>query len=452
MRTYKAYFCLLGFLCCSFLVSAQNTVSVPPTLLGFTRDTIDRERSLERQFDSLIRNDDLRDWMKRLSARPHHLGSAYDKENAEFMADLFRSWGYDTTIESFDVLFPTPKTRILEMTAPSKFTAKLDEPALKEDATSGQKSEQLPIYNAYSTNGDVTAELVYANYGTQADYDALERRAINVRGKIAIVRYGGIFRGVKPKIAFERGAVGCIIYSDPRDDGYYAGDVYPTGAFRPEDGAQRGSVADLPSYAGDPLTPGVGSTAGVKRLDIKDAATLTKIPVLPISYADALPLLKALNGPIAPETWRGALPLTYHVGPGPAVVHLKLEFNWDTVPCYDVIARLPGAERPDEWIIRGNHHDAWVFGADDPISGAVALMEEARAVGQLVKSGWKPKRTIIYALWDGEEPGLLGSTEWAETHDELLKKNGVVYINSDSNGRGFLFAAGSHTLEKFVNE
>jgi N-acetylated-alpha-linked acidic dipeptidase len=452
MREYKAYLCLLCFLCSSFLVSAQNTVSVQPALLGFTLDTSDRERTLERQFDSLIRNDDLLDWMKRLSARPHHLGSAYDKDNAEFMAGLFRSWGYDTTIESFDVLFPTPKTRILEMTAPSRFTAKLDEPALKEDATSGQKSEQLPIYNAYSTNGDVTAQLVYANYGTQADYDELARRAIDVRGKIVIVRYGGIFRGVKPKIAFERGAVGCIIYSDPRDDGYYAGDVYPAGAFRPDDGAQRGSVADLPLYPGDPLTPGVGSTTDVKRIDIKDAGTITKIPVLPISYADALPLLRSLNGPVAPETWRGALPLTYHLGAGPAIVHLKVEFDFKTVPAYDVIATLHGSERPDEWVIRANHHDAWVNGADDPISGMVAVLGEAQAVGQLVKTGWRPKRTIIYAAWDGEEQALIGSTEWAEAHAAELQQKAVLYVNSDNNARGFLSVGGSHTLEKFMNQ
>jgi N-acetylated-alpha-linked acidic dipeptidase len=452
MRKYKAYLCLLSLLSSSFLVSAQNAVSVQTAMLGFTRDSSDRERSIERQFDSFIRNDDLRDWMKRLSARPHHLGSAYDKDNAEFMAGLFKSWGFDTRIESFDVLFPTPKTRILEMTAPSRFTAKLDEPALKEDATSGQKSEQLPIYNAYSTNGDVTAELVYANYGTQADYDELARRAVDVRGKIVIVRYGGIFRGVKPKIAFEHGAVGCIIYSDPRDDGYYAGDVYPTGAFRPDDGAQRGSVADLPLYPGDPLTPGVGSIAGAKRTDIKDAGTITKIPVLPISYADALPLLRSLNGPVAPETWRGALPLTYHLGAGPAIVHLKVEFDFKTVPAYDVIATLRGSERPDEWVIRANHHDAWVNGADDPISGMVAVLGEAQAVGQLVKTGWRPKRTIVYAAWDGEEQALIGSTEWAEAHAAELQRKAVLYVNSDNNARGFLSVGGSHTLEKFMNQ
>ncbi len=452
MKERRAFFCLLCFLCCSFVTAAQNTVISQLPLLGFSRDTSDRERALERQFDSLIRTDDLRDWMKRLSARPHHLGSAYDKDNAEFMAGLFRSWGFDTAIESFDVLFATPKTRLLEMTAPTRFTAKLDEPALKEDATSGQKSEQLPSYNAYSANGDVKAQLVYANYGTQADYNELERRTIDVRGKIVIVRYGNIFRGVKAKIAFERGAVGCIIYSDPRDDGYFAGEVYPNGAFRPEDGAQRGSVADLPLYPGDPLTPDVGSTNGAKRIDIKDAASLAKIPVLPISYADALPLLRALNGPVAPEAWRGALPATYHLGPGPAMVHLKLEFDFKTVPAYDVIAKLPGSERPDEWVIRANHHDAWVNGADDPISGMVAVLGEAQAVGQLARMGWQPKRTIIYAAWDGEEQALIGSTEWAETHAEELQQKAVLYVNSDNNARGFLSVGGSHTLERFMNQ
>jgi N-acetylated-alpha-linked acidic dipeptidase len=208
----------------------------------------------------------------------------------------------------------------------------------------------------------------------------------------------------------------------------------------------------MPLYPGDPLTPGVGATRSAKRLPIQNAPTLTKIPVMPISYSDALPLLRAMSGPMAPADWRGALPIPYHLGPGAATVHLKLEFNWNTVTAYDVIAKLRGTERPEEWIIRGNHHDAWVNGADDPISGLVAEMEEARAVSELVKSGWKPKRTIVYAAWDGEEPGLLGSTEWAETHDEQLKRDAAVYINSDTNGRGFLEVGGSHTLEKFINE
>jgi len=429
---------------------AQTTIEKP--LFGFTAQSSQQQRALERDFDAKLNPQHLRDWMQRLSARPHHLGSAYDKANAEFLASLFREWGYDTKIEEFDVLFPTPRTRVLELVGPTKFVAKLDEPALPEDPTTAQKSEQLPTYNAYSIDGDVTAELVYVNYGVPKDYEELARRGVDVKGKIAIARYGGSWRGIKPKVAAEHGAVGCIIYSDPRDDGYFQGDVYPKGAFRNENGAQRGSVMDMPVHPGDPLTPGVGATKDAKRLDRKDAEVITKIPVLPISYSDALPLLRELGGPIAPTDWRGALPITYHLGPGPARVHLKLEFDWKTVTARDVIARLAGSEHPDQWIIRGNHYDAWVNGASDPISGLVAELEEARAIGELAKSGRRPKRTIIYAAWDGEEEGLLGSTEWAETHADELRRNGVVYINSDSNSRGFLNAGGSHTLERLVTE
>ncbi len=230
------------------------------------------------------------------------------------MLSLFKSWGYDAKIEQFDVLFPTPKTRILEMISPQKFTAKLDEPALKEDATSGQKNEQLPTYNAYSIDGDVTGDLVYVNYGIPADYEELERRGVDVKGKIVIARYGGSWRGIKPKVAAEHGAIGCLIYSDPRDDGYFQGDVYPKGAYRNENGAQRGSVSDMPLFPGDPLTPNVGATKDAKRLALKDAPTITKIPVMPISYGDALPLLRSLGGAVAPQNWRGALPITYHIG------------------------------------------------------------------------------------------------------------------------------------------
>ncbi len=416
------------------------------------KDLASNHRTLEAQFDSHLNRDNLRNWMKRLSARPHHVGSAYGKENAEFMAAQFKSWGYETEIETFHVLFPTPKTRVLEMIAPVKFTPSLSEPPLKEDATSNQINEQLPIYNAYSVDGDVTGELVYVNYGVPRDYEELEQRGIDVKGKIVIARYGGSWRGIKPKVAAEHGASGCLIYSDPRDDGYFQGDVYPKGAYRNERGAQRGSVADMPLYPGDPLTPSVGATKDAKRLPIKEAPTLTKIPVMPISYSDAKPLLQALGGPVVPEAWRGALPITYHLGPGPTKVRLKLEFNWNLAPAYDVIAKIKGSEFPDEWIIRGNHHDAWVNGADDPISGMVATMEEARAIGELIKTGWKPKRTIIYCAWDAEEPGLLGSTEWAEAHADELKNKAVIYINSDSNGRGFLGMGGSHTLEKFINQ
>jgi len=421
-------------------------------ILGFSDSQAAEQRSLEERFDAQIRADNLRDWMKRLTARPHHVGSPYGKENAEFIAAQFKSWGYDTRIEEFKVLFPTPKSRLLEMVEPTPFKASLAEPALKEDATSGQSDEQLPVYNAYSTDGDVTGDLVYVNFGVPKDYDELERRGIDVKGKIVIARYYGSWRGIKPKVAAEHGAIGCIIYSDPHEDGFFQGDVYPKGSFRNARGAQRGSVADMPLYPGDPLTPGVGATEDAKRLPIKDAPTLTKIPVLPISYEDALPLLQAIGGPVAPESWRGALPTTYHIGPGPAKVRLKLEFDWKLVPCFNVIARMAGSERPNQWVLRGNHHDAWVNGADDPISGLVAVMEEARAFSELAKTGWKPRRSIVFCAWDGEEPGLLGSTEWVEAHAAELKEHAVAYVNSDNNGRGFLRAQGSHSLERLVNQ
>ena len=443
-------FLLVAVLSASIL--AQTVPTIDKVFLGFSPETSRSQRSLEVKFDANLKADNLRDWMKRLSLRPHHIGSAYNKENADFIASLFKSWGYETKLEQFDVLFPTPKSRLVEMTAPEKFKLRLNEPEVAGDPSSGQQSEQLPSYNAYSIDGDVTGPLVYVNYGIPADYDELEERGIDVKGKIVIVRYGGSWRGIKPKVAAEHGAMGCIIYSDPRNDGFFQGDVYPKGAWRNENGVQRGSVMDMPLHPGDPLTKGIGATKGAKRLAIKDAETLTKIPVLPISYADALPLLRNLDGAVVPESWRGSLPLTYHFGGKTPTVRIKLEFDWKTVPIYNVIAKMNGRERPDQWIIRGNHRDAWVNGAADPISGLVALMEEARGMSELAKTGWKPKRTIIYAAWDGEEEGLLGSTEWAEQHAAELRQKAAVYINTDSSGRGFLGIGGSHTLEKFINE
>ncbi|HEV7700423.1 MAG TPA: transferrin receptor-like dimerization domain-containing protein [Pyrinomonadaceae bacterium] len=421
-------------------------------MLGFTTESATVERSAEARFDTYLKADNLSIWQKRLSARPHHLGSPYDKDNAEFIASQFRSWGYDTKIESFDVLFPTPKTRIVEMTSPTRFAMRLSEPPVKGDPTTTQQTEQLPTYNAYSTDGDVTGPLVYVNYGRPADYEELEKRGIDVKGKIVISRYGGSWRGIKPKVAAEHGAIGCIIYSDPRDDGFFQGDVYPKGAYRNDNGVQRGSVMDMPTFPGDPLTKGIGATKDAKRIDRKDATTLTKIPVLPVSYGDALPLLKNLDGDVVPDAWRGSLPLTYHFGGTTPTVHMKLEFNWNMRTINDVIAKMPGSERPDEWIIRGNHHDGWVNGAADPLSGQVAMMEEARGIAELAKTGWKPKRTIVYCAWDAEEEGLIGSTEWVETHADELAKKAAVYINTDSSGRGFLGVGGSHTLEKFINE
>jgi N-acetylated-alpha-linked acidic dipeptidase len=421
-------------------------------IMGFTDANAANQIAWEKQFDAQLSAKNMDTWMQFLSSHPHHVGSKQDKANAEYIANLFKQWGFQTEIASYFVLFPVPETRLLELTGSKPFKAKLEEPALKEDKTSSQKTEQLPTYNAYSADGDVTAELVFVNHGIPSDYEELERMGIDVRGKIVIAKYGGSWRGIKPKVANEHGAIGCIIYSDPKDDGYSQGDVYPEGAFRPKDGVQRGSVMDMPVYPGDPLTPGVGATKDAKRLNRNESVTIMKIPVLPISWEDAMPLLQSLGGEVAPESWRGGLPITYHVGPGKDKVHLKLQFSWDIKQLYNVIAKLPGSALPDEWIIRGNHHDGWVNGAADPVSGIVSELEEARSISELVKKGFKLKRTLVYCAWDGEEPGLLGSTEWTEDHREELRNKAVFYLNTDGNSRGFINISGSHSLEPFFNE
>ncbi len=437
---------LLLCLASGHFASAQTT-----PLKGFDSQSINKQQQLEQQFDKHLNAANIGQTIKALSAKPHHLGSAEGKRVAETVLQQFKSYGWDAKLETYHVLFPTPKTRQLELLGPTKYTAQLKEPAFAEDATSGQAG-QLPTYNAWGADGDVTGELVFVNYGLPDDYEQLTKLGIDVKGKIVIAKYGRSWRGIKPKVAYEHGAIGCIIYSDPKDDGYYQGDVYPKGPFKNDQTVQRGSVMDMVIYPGDPLTPGTASTAKAKRLDRKEATTILKIPVLPISYGDALPLLSALEGPVAPAEWRGALPITYRIGTGTAKVHLKVESNWDIVPAYNVIATMKGSEYPDQWVIRGNHHDAWVNGADDPISGLAAQLEEAKAIGQLAKAGFRPKRTLVYCAWDGEEPSLLGSTEWVEDHAEELKKKAVAYINSDGNSRGFLQAGGSHALEVFMSE
>jgi N-acetylated-alpha-linked acidic dipeptidase len=423
-----------------------------PPIRGFSTQSAQAERQLETKFRAVPEPDSMREAMRFLSARPHHLGSARDSVNADWILQRFRSWGWDARIETFRVLFPTPLERVVELVAPSRYRATLLEPAIREDPSTAQQGEQLPTYNAYSIDGDVTAPLVFVNYGIPEDYERLKRMGISVKGAIVIAKYGRSWRGIKPKVAAEHGAVGCLIYSDPADDGYHAGDVYPEGPFRPAQGVQRGSVLDMPLYAGDPLTPGIAATENAKRLSRSEAPTITKIPVQPLSYEDARPLLAAIGGRPAPEGWAGALPITYHVGPGPARVHLKLKSDWRLTTVRDVIARIPGKELPDQWVVRGNHHDAWVNGAQDPISGLVALLEEARGIGALLQSGWRPRRTIIYAAWDGEEPMLLGSTEWAEAHAEELTRNAVAYVNSDVNARGVMDIQGSPTLSRTITE
>jgi len=440
----------LGCIAVPYAVLAAADAPQAPE--GFTAAGSAAQAELERRFDADLSPEEMRGWLERLSAAPNHVGSPHDKANAEFLLQQFRAWGWDASIERFSVLYPTPREEIVELVGPGHFRAQLREPPIAGDRTSTQVEDELPAYNAYGADGDVTAELVYVNQGMPDDYAELERRGVSVKGRIVISRYGGGWRGLKPKLAYEHGAVGCLIYSDPRDDGYGAGDTYPAGGYRPRDGVQRGSVQDMTLYSGDPLTPGVGSTASARRLDIQDAKTILKIPVLPLSYADAEPLLQALGGRVAPATWRGGLPFTYHVGPGPARVHLKVLSDWKQTTIYDVIAKIRGAIEPDRWIIRGNHHDAWVFGAADPFSGHVALMAEAKAIGNLVKHGWRPRRTLVYASWDAEEPGLLGSTEWVETHAAELSAKAMLYINSDMNSRGVLDVGGSHALQHFVSE
>jgi N-acetylated-alpha-linked acidic dipeptidase len=410
-----------------------------------------RSPAWDERFRAIPEARNIGEYMRTMSARPHHLGSPYGRQNAEWMLAKFKEWGWDARIENYDVLFPTPKERLVEMVAPVRVRLSLEEPAVPVDPTSSQKAEQLPSFNAYSVDGDVTAPLVYVNYGRPVDYEELDRRGISVKGAIVIARYGASWRGIKPKVAAERGAIGCLIYSDPHDDGYFVEGVFPDGPMRNKDGVQRGSVMDMPTYPGDPTTPGQGSIPGTERLDLKETTTLTRIPVLPISYGDAQPLLAALGGDVAPMDWRGGLPITYRIGPGPAQVHLKVAFDWSLKRVHNVIARLEGSVYPDEWVVRGNHHDAWVNGAQDPASGMSAELEEARALGELVKQGWRPRRTILYAAWDGEEQGLLGSTEWVEHHQAELRDKAVVYINTDGNGRGFLNVGGSHALEAVVN-
>jgi len=442
---------VLALLVTAPLAAQHGAAATPPPIHGFPRDQLAVEMSREATARAVPNADTLRALLRRLSAVPHEAGTERSHNVALQILERFRSYGLDARIEQFDALMPRPVSRTLELVAPEHVVATLREPPVPGDTASGQP-DQLPTFNAYSPDGDVTGDLVYVNYGRPVDYRILDSLGISVKGKIVIARYGASWRGIKPKVAAEHGAIACIIYSDPRDDGYWTDDTYPEGPMRPDAGVQRGSVLDMPVAAGDPLTPGWPSIPGTRRLSLAEATTLPRIPVLPISYGDALPLLRRIRGPVAPEPWRGALPVTYHIGPGPARVHLALKFDWQSRPLYDVIGTLRGSASPEQWVVYGNHHDAWVNGAEDPLSGQVALNETARALGALARTGWRPRRTIVFAAWDGEEWGLLGSTEWAERHAAELRDHAVVYYNSDINDPGWLEPGGSHSLERFVAE
>jgi N-acetylated-alpha-linked acidic dipeptidase len=418
---------------------------------GFPQSMLEAQRMRENQAHAIPNADTLRSRLRLLSEEPHHAGSENSRRVAEMILARFKSYGLDAKIERFEAMMPTPISRTVELVAPERMALTLKEPKIPEDKDSGDAG-QLPTYNAYSPDGDVTGDIVFVNYGTPEDYQVLDSLGVSVRGRIVLAKYGRSWRGIKPKVAAEHGAIATIIYSDPRDDGYWVNDVYPKGPMRPEQGVQRGSVMDMPRYPGDPLSPGWASEEGARKLAMSEVTTFSPIPVLPISYGDALPILRALGGEVVPDSWKGALPVTYHFGPGPARVHIALKFDWQTRPLYDVIARIPGARWPDQWVVFGNHHDAWVNGAEDPLSGMTDVEEMARSLSALVKSGWRPDRTIVIAAWDGEEWGLLGSTEWAEKHGAELQQKAVAYINSDTNNRGWFNAEGSHSLELFLEQ
>ena len=412
-----------------------------------------QQAAREKALDASVSAADQMAWLKEMSSAPNHVGSAHDKANADFILAKFKEWGWDAKIEQFDILYPTPISTLLEIAGANPVKLGGQEPMIAEDSTSGNLKDALPPYVAFQGDGDVTAPVVYVNYGLPADYEALARRGIDVKGKIAMARYGGGWRGLKPKLAQEHGAIGTLIYSDPANDGYATAETYPNGGGRPDTGVQRGSVADMTTFPGDPSTPGYGSIPGAKHRTRADSPTIMKIPVLPISYGDATKIFAAMGGPLAPDSFKGALPFAYRLGGDEkSKVHLAVKSDWSLKPAYDVIAVMKGRDRPDEWVVRGNHHDAWVFGAADPLSGNVAMLSEAKALGELRKAGWQPSRTIVYTSWDGEEPMLLGSTEWAETHAKELQDKAVIYINTDGNGRGFQYAEGSHQWQHLVNQ
>lgn len=409
---------------------------------GSATSTTVNAQQYESIFLSIPSAERAREHLRYYTSMPHMAGSKEDYEQAVYTRDKWRECGIPAELVEYRVLLAYPKERVVEMTRPeaARFRASLSEDPIAEDPTSTDP-RAVPLFNGYSASGDVTAELVYVNHGLPEDYDKLQELGVDVKGKIAIARYGRSFRGIKAMVAEERGAIGLLIYSDPADDGYMKGDVYPKGPWRSASSAQRGSVQFLSIYPGDPLTPGVGATVEAKRLSLDQAKNIPRIPVQPLSYRDAAPLLQALEGKNVPSGWQGGLPFAYHTGPGPAVVHVKTEMDFQVRPIWNVIGRIDGAVEPDRWVILGNHRDAWVFGAVDPSSGSSVMLEVARGLGELLKRGWRPRRTVILASWDGEEFGLLGSTEWVEHHAQMLRAQAVAYLNVDSAVSGQRFGA-----------
>jgi N-acetylated-alpha-linked acidic dipeptidase len=410
-----------------------------PGIRGFAPARVAAERALEQQMRAIPDPARAESNLRHITSEPHMAGTEASHRVAEWLRDQYRSYGFDTEIVSYSVWLAQPREVRLELTAPDKKTLATPEQPFAVDPDTSDRNI-VAGFNTFSPSGDVTAPVVYVNYGMQADYRELDKLGISVAGKIAIARYGGCYRGIKTKLAEEHKALGLIIYSDPEDDGYVAGDVFPNGPWRPMSGIQRGSIEYTQIYPGDPLTPGVASTPNAKRLAPGEATNLPRIPTMPINSQDALAILENLAGPHVPRQWQGGLPFTYHFGPGGAVAHMKLVMDYQQRTLYDVVARLRGAN-DGEWVVLGNHHDAWVYGAVDPGSGTATMLETARAFGELVRAGWKPRRTIVMCEWDGEEPGLMGSTEWVEANRAELQAKAVAYLNTDVGVAGPNFTA-----------
>lgn len=431
---------------------AAGCASEAEPLPGFRAERSAEQRGLEAAMIGAASGDRMLELHRPLTAEPHHAGTPANEEAARIIAESLRSFGFDSILmPRYQVLLPYPVERTVTLLEPERYELRLEEPPLPGDPDTG-KEGVLPTFNAYSADGDVTAGVVYVNYGIPEDYRVLDSLGISVAGRIVLARYGRSWRGIKPRLAAERGAVGALIYSDPEDDGFVRGDTLPAGKWRPSHGVQRGSVMDMPTYPGDPQTPFAPSLEDADRLPLEDAPTILEIPVQPISYGDAEPILRALEGPTAPEAWQGGLPLDYHVGPGPALVHLRLRFDWSVRPIVNVIGLLLGDEEPDTWVMAGGHRDAWTFGGRDPISGAVSLLESARLLAEQARSGDRLRRTVAIASWDAEDWGLIGSTEWGEQHALELPGKLAVYLNRESYHQGDFSASGSHALQPLVND
>ena len=444
------FFALIG----SSLLAFDNAKPSDNYAISGFRD-VAAEREVEKKFIAVPDPKLAEEHLRILTLAPHMAGTAEDKATAEYVAKKFREDGLETEIVEYKVWMNYPVEIRVDMTEPPGVEMhgprreKVDDDPFQDDA------RVVTPFNGMSPSGDAEAEVVYANYGSPVDFDKLKQMNVDVHGKIVIVRYGENFRGVKEFVAQERGAAGVLIYSDPKDDGYYRGDAYPKGPWRPASAVQRGSVGYMFQFPGDPTTPGIASTPNLpdsKRTPPAESEQLPKIPVTPLSYADASPILEHLGGPPSPREWQGALPFTYHVGPGPAKIkmHLKQDYQFRTI--WDVIGKIRGTASPDEWVVAGNHRDAWVYGAVDPNSGTAAMLEAAHGLGELLKTGWKPKRTIVIGSWDAEEEGLIGSTEWGEEHTQELGKADA-YFNMDVAVAGKKFgASGTPTLKEFLRE